>query len=278
MIIIWGSRLILITIGSGTFICPRCQVTRQFRHRRFVRFFTLYYIPLFPIGEGQHFVECRGCQSHFIPEVLSQNGKSAPYRRHYPVLMAYGLVLAVIVMLFGLVNLQTYVQDRQAAQQSVDQARTQTTIFKQFGEANFTRCHNLATTAGWEVTTDSPHILAVDAKAGSLDSDYQAALPTNLRATNQQDLTHILCVQQNQVELSKDNYGDKNDTTTIYTCLRYRVNVEVFLIDVQSDSVVGYHKVSGGLPQTCPDQTDDNLTYFGTAPSPAQVIQAVFPQ
>lgn len=68
--IIFGSRPRLKTIGSGTFYCPRCQTTRQYELKQGKNYFTLYFIPLIPIGDLGEFVECQTCHMTFQSEVL----------------------------------------------------------------------------------------------------------------------------------------------------------------------------------------------------------------
>jgi hypothetical protein len=48
--IIWGSRAIKRKIGEGMFFCPRCGADREYAMQKVRRWFTLFFIPLFPIG------------------------------------------------------------------------------------------------------------------------------------------------------------------------------------------------------------------------------------
>ncbi len=69
--IIWGSKAITGTLGAGNFNCPVCAVNRPYDQKRVRRFFTLYFIPLFPTSTLGQYVECRGCQGTFEPNILS---------------------------------------------------------------------------------------------------------------------------------------------------------------------------------------------------------------
>ena len=70
--IIWGSKAVTGTVvGSGQFHCPACATPRSFEQKRVRRFFTLYFLPLFPTSTLGQYVECRGCQGTFEPSVLS---------------------------------------------------------------------------------------------------------------------------------------------------------------------------------------------------------------
>jgi hypothetical protein len=68
--IIWGSRGITSTSGQGRFYCPSCDGERNYQAKRLRRFFTLYFIPIFPMGTISEWVECVACHGAFKPEVL----------------------------------------------------------------------------------------------------------------------------------------------------------------------------------------------------------------
>jgi predicted RNA-binding Zn-ribbon protein involved in translation (DUF1610 family) len=69
-IIIWGSRGITSRLNSGQFHCPRCQAQVSYDLQESRPYFTIYFIPLFPVGSGQRYVECRRCGGTFREEVL----------------------------------------------------------------------------------------------------------------------------------------------------------------------------------------------------------------
>jgi uncharacterized tellurite resistance protein B-like protein len=69
--IIWGSRGINSVVESGDFHCPQCSTTRTGRLTEVRRFFTLYFIPLIPLGSGGKFVECESCGGTFAEEAMS---------------------------------------------------------------------------------------------------------------------------------------------------------------------------------------------------------------
>ena len=68
--IIFGTTGIKSTIKSGKFNCPQCEQSKDYRHRKVTKFFTLYFIPLIPLGSAGEYVECSGCKGTFIPRVL----------------------------------------------------------------------------------------------------------------------------------------------------------------------------------------------------------------
>src|SRR5690349_13290997 len=68
--IITGLRTTSSVIGEGMFVCPVCKVPESYLHFVLTRWFTFFFIPLFPIRRlGEH-VECQNCRSRFEPAVV----------------------------------------------------------------------------------------------------------------------------------------------------------------------------------------------------------------
>lgn len=67
--IIWGSKGVTSTKTSGDFHCPRCGKA-AYDHKEVKRFFTLYWIPLFPINTLGEYIECGTCAETFDTAVL----------------------------------------------------------------------------------------------------------------------------------------------------------------------------------------------------------------
>lgn len=63
--IIYGSRGIERTVESGTFHCARCGPNRPYQHREIRRWFTLYFIPVFPMYRAGEYLECGSCSATF---------------------------------------------------------------------------------------------------------------------------------------------------------------------------------------------------------------------
>ena len=70
MFILFGTKAREKDVGSGQFYCPRCRTNRRYTHRRASRYFTLYFIPLIPMGKLGEYVECGECGGRFDPQVL----------------------------------------------------------------------------------------------------------------------------------------------------------------------------------------------------------------
>ena len=71
MIFIWGSRYLTSTRDSGRFYCPHCvKLDVDYRRVAARQWFTMYFIPVFPIGGHEEHIECQRCQGTFKVEVL----------------------------------------------------------------------------------------------------------------------------------------------------------------------------------------------------------------
>ncbi len=68
--IIWGSKAKEHFVGDSVFFCPNCRLDSGCRHIRISRYFTLYFIPLFPMAMLAEFVRCNNCQSNFKPDII----------------------------------------------------------------------------------------------------------------------------------------------------------------------------------------------------------------
>jgi hypothetical protein len=68
--IIYGYRNREKELGTGNFYCSKCEVQRPYRYKKLVRYFTLFFIPLFPLGTLSEYVECQVCGRTYTTEVL----------------------------------------------------------------------------------------------------------------------------------------------------------------------------------------------------------------
>ncbi|HEY4238423.1 MAG TPA: zinc ribbon domain-containing protein [Kofleriaceae bacterium] len=69
-LIIFGRRNRAGVVRRGSFNCPRCGPGRDFEHKKVTRWFTLYFIPVIPLGTAGEYVQCRACGGTFGPEAL----------------------------------------------------------------------------------------------------------------------------------------------------------------------------------------------------------------
>jgi len=75
--IIFGTRGVTSSTGSGTFFCPRCRAETPYSQKRVRRFFTLYFIPLIPMDQLGEYVECGRCRGTYALEVLDYDPGAA---------------------------------------------------------------------------------------------------------------------------------------------------------------------------------------------------------
>lgn len=71
MLLIFGIRVRFSTVEQGEFFCPHCGGDRPFARRRARRWFTLFFIPLIPLGVVGEIVECSHCHTRFNEGVLA---------------------------------------------------------------------------------------------------------------------------------------------------------------------------------------------------------------
>ncbi len=69
-IIIYGWTTKEKTLESTEFFCPNCREHRDCEHRAVKRYFTLYFIPLIPLGTVGEFIHCDTCEGQFDTAVL----------------------------------------------------------------------------------------------------------------------------------------------------------------------------------------------------------------
>jgi hypothetical protein len=72
--IIYGHRNKEIEQTTGVFHCPSCGEQRAFKRIKVVRYFTLFFIPLFPLGTTGEFIECQACRRKYQTDILSVGG------------------------------------------------------------------------------------------------------------------------------------------------------------------------------------------------------------
>lgn len=71
--IIWGSKVRETSAAKGNFFCPSCRDDRSYEQLKISRYFTLYFIPLFPMDRLGDYVRCGGCRGEFKSGVLQHS-------------------------------------------------------------------------------------------------------------------------------------------------------------------------------------------------------------
>jgi len=110
--IIFGTRGVKSTLKSGNFHCPQCEQDKPFRHRKVTKFFTLYFIPLIPLGSAGEYVECGNCKGTFIPRVLeASNSTQEAFMAIYEQAIRHSMVL--IMLADGVIDENEKIQVRE---------------------------------------------------------------------------------------------------------------------------------------------------------------------
>ena len=85
-LIIFGTRPRETTLGKGKFYCPACSVAREdervYERKKVRNYFTIYFVPLIPLGSGDEYVICQHCGTAHPPDVLER--EFIPKRRILP--------------------------------------------------------------------------------------------------------------------------------------------------------------------------------------------------
>lgn len=71
--IIFGTTGIRSTMKNGNFSCPQCSAVKPYKHKKVTKFFTLYFIPLIPLGKAGEYVECQACRGTYVANILENN-------------------------------------------------------------------------------------------------------------------------------------------------------------------------------------------------------------
>ena len=101
--IIFGTKSVTRTIGSGSFYCPYCYES-PYRHREVRRFFHLYFIPLIPLSTDGEYVECETCAGTYNTGILSVNPEQAAQDFEAQFAIAIRCVMAKITAADGVVD------------------------------------------------------------------------------------------------------------------------------------------------------------------------------
>lgn len=73
MFFLFGLKNRRSTVDTGRFHCPNEGATRPYRHDRFRRWFTLFFIPVLPLNRQGERVQCQGCGATYGPDVLARH-------------------------------------------------------------------------------------------------------------------------------------------------------------------------------------------------------------
>jgi tellurite resistance protein len=83
--IIFGTRGVTYSAGSGDFHCPECRSKLPYKHKRVRRFFTLYFIPVIPLDLHGEYIECQSCRGTYRLDVrdLDPEAETAQFEAEF---------------------------------------------------------------------------------------------------------------------------------------------------------------------------------------------------
>ena len=76
-IVVIGIKKVGRKLGVGIFACPQCRHDSPYTLKKVSRYFTLYFIPLIPLGKVGESVQCDECGTEFGTDILNQRPQEA---------------------------------------------------------------------------------------------------------------------------------------------------------------------------------------------------------
>ncbi|WP_293915578.1 MULTISPECIES: RDD family protein [unclassified Sphingobacterium] len=70
MLVIFGTKSVGKTVKTGEFECARCNTQRTYQLKQNQRFFSLFFIPIIPLGKLGDTLECTFCKTAYIPSTV----------------------------------------------------------------------------------------------------------------------------------------------------------------------------------------------------------------
>jgi tetratricopeptide (TPR) repeat protein len=75
---LFGSRNLISNLGAAaTALCPRCGREGSFQNKTRRTWFTLFFLPIFPVGAKQPICECQNCRAQFKGSAEALGKKTA---------------------------------------------------------------------------------------------------------------------------------------------------------------------------------------------------------
>ncbi|MBT7442975.1 MAG: hypothetical protein HN790_03305 [Methylococcales bacterium] len=67
MLLLAGIKSITKTHEEGQFYCATCDSQQPFKHLKIREFGTLFFMPIFPMGTVDEYLECSSCFANYLP-------------------------------------------------------------------------------------------------------------------------------------------------------------------------------------------------------------------
>lgn len=97
----WGSRKSVS--GSGHFDCPLCKTTTPFQHVKSRRWFTLFFVPIFPLSGSDDSINCMTCCTSFCPDALPDLQSKLPVSTSISPFSIVGMLLGIVSLIMSCV-------------------------------------------------------------------------------------------------------------------------------------------------------------------------------
>jgi hypothetical protein len=81
MFLLFGLVMRRKMVNQGEFDCPNEGAPRLYYHERSRRWFTLFFIPVVPLGRGREWVHCSSCGTMYDLDVLRDRVRHPFLRR-----------------------------------------------------------------------------------------------------------------------------------------------------------------------------------------------------
>jgi tellurite resistance protein len=65
------NRRLISTKKDGSFYCPQCKSTSNYKHKKVTEYFATFSLPIIPLGTIGDYVECQTCLSTYAEEVIN---------------------------------------------------------------------------------------------------------------------------------------------------------------------------------------------------------------
>jgi hypothetical protein len=62
---IWGIKSRAVKVGEGLFTFPQCRNRAKYIRKKERYYFTVLFVPLYPVKSVVDYVECKHCGKHF---------------------------------------------------------------------------------------------------------------------------------------------------------------------------------------------------------------------
>ena len=78
LLILFGTKDRRKVVANGQFVCPKCEVGRDYDVISLREWVTLFFIPIVPTANEkgkEYFVECRKCEQEYETDVLEKSAR-----------------------------------------------------------------------------------------------------------------------------------------------------------------------------------------------------------